>query len=209
MRRTSLLLTMSLVAVSAVGVGAHGIWFAQRAGQLAMIYGEGAEDGEIVKRLPGVRSIAGFDADGVEVPTKLIPTDHLLFVDVQQKPAVIAGALDNGLWTVGPDNREVNKGKNEVRGAKSSGHYFKYAVHLRGDLKKPLGPLPGQALQLTPVTTVLPRRIGDAITLRALFQGRPLAGAEVIADFVNDPDAAPLRTDRDGRITLKIRNQGL
>lgn len=51
--------------------------------------------------------------------------------------------------------------------------------------------------------------MGDSLTLRTLFQGKPLAGAAVLADFVNDPDATPLRTDKDGTVTLKVRNQGL
>jgi hypothetical protein len=195
--------------VSVVDLGAHGIWFAQRSGELALIYGEGAEDGDMVKRLPLVRGIAAYDASGAPVETTLVRTDRLVLVDLKHKPVVITGVLDNGIWTVGPDNREVNKGKSQVPGAKSSGHYFKYAVHMTGDLKAPLGALPGQVLQLTPVNAGLPKRIGDSITLRALYQGKPLAGAAVIADFVNDPEGALLRTDKDGTLTLKVRNQGL
>ena len=127
---------------------------------------------------------------------------------MQKKPMVLTGVLDNGVWTVGPDNNEVNKKKNEVPNAKSSGHYFKYAVHIAGDLKMPIAALKGQVLQLTPVSAALPRRMGDALTLRALYQGKPLAGAAVIADFVNDPEGTPLRTDKDGLITVKSGIRG-
>ena len=172
-------------AVSAIYLDAHGIWFGQRAGQLALIYGEGAEDGVTVSKLPGVRTAAAYDGSGAPLATRLIPSDHLLFVDLQQKPAVVTAVLDNGIWTVTPDGGEVNKPKNEVRGARSAGRYYKYAVHLLGTLKKPLASLPDQTLQLTPVATVLPRRSGDPLTLRALFEGKPLANAEVTVDFVN------------------------
>ena len=207
MKRTWALL--AVMALAGINVDAHGIWFAQRSGQLAMIYGEGAEDGEIVTRMTGVSGVAAYDATGAVVLTKLIPTDHLLLIDIQQKPVVITGVLDNGIWTVTPDNQEVNKSKSQVPGAKSSGHYLKYAVHLRGNLKAALGPLPGQILQITPVNPALPTRIGESLRLRALFQGRPLGGAEVIADFVNDAEARPLRTDKDGLVTMKVRNYGL
>jgi nickel transport protein len=208
-KTTSALVLIVVLAVTAINVDAHGIWFAQRSGELAMIYGEGAEDGDMVKRLAGVRGVAAYDASGDPVATRLIPTDHLLFVDTQQKPVVITGVFDNGIWTVTPDNREVNKPKSEVPGARGSGHYLKYAVHVRGDLKTSLGALPGQTLQITPVSAALPKHMGDPLTLRALYQGKPLAGAAVIADFVNDVGATPLRTDGDGRVTVKVRNQGL
>src|SRR5687767_5562200 len=114
MKRTSSSLLIFVVAIAAINVEAHGIWFAQRSGELAMIYGEGAEDGEIVTRLASVRGVAAYDASGATVGTRLIPTDHLLFIDTQKKPVVITGVLDNGLWTITADNREVNKGKSEV-----------------------------------------------------------------------------------------------
>jgi nickel transport protein len=210
MKNNALVLTcLAFLTLSAVHLDAHGIWFAQRAGQLALIYGEGAEDGVIVSKLPGIRAVAAYDAAGASLTTKLIPSDHLLFVDTQQKPAVVTAVLDNGIWTVTADGSEVNKPKNEVPGAKSAGRYYKYAVHLLGTLQKPLAALPDQMLQLAPVTAALPRRSGDPLTLRALFEGKPLANAEVTVDFVNDPESAPMRTSADGTVTLKVRNQGM
>ena len=49
-----------LIATSAAD--AHGIWFAQRATQLALIYGVGADDLDSVKRLPLIKSVSGYDA---------------------------------------------------------------------------------------------------------------------------------------------------
>ena len=51
--------------------------------------------------------------------------------------------------------------------------------------------------------------MGEPLQLRVLFQGKPVAGARVLTDFVNDPDGAPLKTAKDGTVTLKVRNQGL
>lgn len=45
--------------------------------------------------------------------------------------------------------------------------------------------------------------------VRVLFQGKPVAGARVIADLVNDPDAERIITGADGIATIKVRNQGL
>jgi len=209
MNKSALALCLALLTVTAAHLNAHGIWFAQRAGQLALIYGEGAEDGVIVSKLKGVSAVAAYTANGAPVATKLLPSEHLLFIDTALKPAVVTAVLDNGIWTVTPDGGEVNKPKNEVPGAKSAGRYYKYAVHLLAPLQKPLAALPAQTLQLTPVAAAIPRRSGDPLTLRALFEGKPLANAEVIVDFVNDPEGTPLRTGADGTLTVKVRNQGL
>ncbi len=59
-----------IVAISLAGVtiDAHGIWFAERSGELALVYGEGAEDDAIVSRAANVTGIAAYDAKGAAVP---------------------------------------------------------------------------------------------------------------------------------------------
>jgi nickel transport protein len=68
---------------------------------------------------------------------------------------------------------------------------------------------PQHTLQVVPVTTPLPVKMGESLQLRVLFQGKPAANARVLTDFVNDPDGQPLKTGKDGTVTLKVRNQGL
>jgi len=51
--------------------------------------------------------------------------------------------------------------------------------------------------------------MGKPLKLRVLFQGKPAAGARVLTDWVNDPDAKPIKTAKDGTVTIKVRNQGL
>ena len=196
--------------IATTGAYAHGIWFAQRSNQLALIYGVGADDLDAVKRLPKVKSIAGFDDSGQPVETKLVPTtDKLLLVNLDNQPAVVAAVLDNGRWSKTADGKWHNKGKDEVPDAVISERNYKYAVHLRLPLDKPLGPLPEQTLQIVPVKAKLPELLGQPVKLRVLYQGKPVAGARVQADYVNDPDSKPVKSGKDGSVTLKVRNQGL
>lgn len=189
---------------------AHGIWFAQRANQLAIIYGVGADDLDAVKRLPKIKSIAGYDEDGKFVETTLSPTtDRLVLVNVDNQPAVVAAVLENGRWSKTADGKWHNKGKDEVPNAVISERTIKYAVHLRLPLTKPMGPLPEQTLQIVPVKAKLPELLGQPIKYRVLFQGKPIAGARVQPDYVNDPDSKPVKTGKDGTVTLRVRNQGL
>ena len=55
---------IAAAAIAAIATPAfsHGIWFAQRARQTALIYGIGADDLDMVKRLPQAENIVAYDA---------------------------------------------------------------------------------------------------------------------------------------------------
>ena len=57
--------------------------------------------------------------------------------------------------------------------------------------------------------TDIPLEIGKPFSVKVLFEGKPLAGANIVTDFVNDPDMPPLKTGADGVATFRMRNQGL
>lgn len=206
---------LAVVAGLIAGMGAaslaqaHGIWFAQRSNQLALIYGLGADDLDMIKRQPKVKSVTAYDEHGKEVATQLTASGPLLVVNTDNQPAMVAGVLDNGLWSKTPDGKWYNKGKDEVPNATVSEHTFKYAVHLLKPLHGPVPILPGQKLQIVPVGDQLPEQMGKPLKIRVLFNGKPISGAEVQPDLLNDPDSVPLKTAADGTVTIKVRNQGL
>jgi nickel transport protein len=205
---------LALVASVIAGLGAatvaqaHGIWFAQRSNQLALIYGVGAEDLDMVKRLPKVKAVAAYDENGKEVPTQLAPSGPLVVVNTDNEPAIVAAILDNGPWSKTPDGKWHNKGKDEVPDATISEHTIKYTVHLRRlNVAPPV--LPAHKLQIVPLVKQLPQQMGQALTVRVLYEGKPVQGASVQPDFVTDPDSEPVKTGADGTATIKVRNQGL
>jgi uncharacterized GH25 family protein len=196
------------LAVSS-SAGAHAIWFAQRAKQLAFIYGVGADDLDSVKRLPLVNHVAGYDSNFKPVPTKLKVDGPMVMVESEGAPAVVTAVMPYGIWSKQPDGEWVKKGRDEVPGALMSTKNFKYTVHIAGPLSAPLPALPDQTLQIAPVSAKLPSKMGEPMKLRVLLHGKPVAGARVLADMVNDPDSPPLKTGKDGTVTIKVRNQGL
>lgn len=213
MQNTTTRLAVALAACAALwqagAAQAHGIWFAQRADRLALVYGDGAEDLDAVKRLPKVTSVGGFTAAGAPVPAPLEPEGRLAFVDLQAQPALVAATMNNGIWTRDGQGKWHGKGKDEVPGATVSGRYFKYNTHL---VTLPAGagrPVPGLAFQLVPVGASFPRHIGEPLTVQVLYDGKPLPGAKVWRDVVTDPDGEPLTADAQGKVTLPVRNQGL
>lgn len=198
----------AVAALAATAADAHAIWFAQRSKQLAFIYGVGADDLDSVKRLPLVRSVAGYDAAYKPVPTRLREAGPMVMVDSDTPVTVVTGVMDNGIWAKMPDGEWVKKTKAEAPNAVITTHNFKYAVYLAGPLSAPLPAFPDQVVQIVPVGKI-PDKMGEPLTLKVLYKGKPVAGARVIADLVNDPDAAKQVTGADGTTTIKVRNQGI
>jgi nickel transport protein len=201
--------TIGAGSIVATAAHAHGIWFAQRSNQLALIYGVGADDLDAVKRLSLVKSVAAYDSYGKAVPTSLAANGPLAVVDTANRPAIVTAVLDNGNWSKTADGKWLKMSKDQVPGAVLSERTFKYAVRLLAPLSAPLVAMPGQTLQIVPVDAAIPQHSGQPMKLRVLYQGKPAAGAHVLSDWVNDPDADPLKTAADGSVTVTVRNQGL
>lgn len=215
MKRRSKFLSAALGSVAvlagfavSIPASAHGIWFAQRAKQIGLIYGVGADDLDAVSRMDKITSVVGYDADGQPVPTRLRAAGAVPVVDSDEPITVIGAAMDYGMWTKDKTGKWHNKGKDEVPGEiELSEHNFKYAVHMTAlDAKVPV--IPGHALQIVPMGPI-PETMGAPIMVKALYKGQPVAGAQIITEYVTDPDQIPAVTGADGTTTLRIRNQGL
>ncbi|MEO7657042.1 MAG: DUF4198 domain-containing protein [Sphingomicrobium sp.] len=189
-------------------VQAHGIWFAQRARQLALIYGIGADDLDMVKRLPLLNSMTGYDDNWKPVPTRLRVAGVVPVVDSDAPTAALGATMDYGVWAKRSNGEWVNKGRDEVSDAVVAEHTMKSAVFLAKMPKTPVPLLAGHLLQIIPQGEI-PQELGKPVSLKVYFQGKPFAGAQVLTDFVNDPDMPPLMTGPDGVAVFRLRNQGL
>ncbi|KQM27042.1 MULTISPECIES: DUF4198 domain-containing protein [unclassified Sphingomonas] len=208
LRSTMAALVLGGAVLAPTLADAHGIWFAQRAKQLAIIYGVGADDLEAVKRQPMLESLQAWDAALKPVTARLRTDGPVVVVDTDAKPALVSAVLPNGTWSKLPDGEFVKKGKDEVPGAKFAETTIKYAVTIQGPGVRQVPLIPAQLLQIVPVGAI-PATLGQPLTYRITFRGKPVAGAEVVNDMVNDPDAKPRVTKADGTVTLPVRNQGL
>ncbi|MCX7283114.1 MAG: DUF4198 domain-containing protein, partial [Novosphingobium sp.] len=196
-------------ALASSAAQAHAIWFAQRAKQLALVYGVGADDLDAVKRVPLVTSITGLDADGLPATASLRVAGAIPVVDSDEPLAVVAAVMDYGIWSRDAAGTWHNKGHDEIKDATISEHNFKYALHINEMPAKPIPLIAGHKLQIVPAQARLPEAMGQPIKLRAFYDGKPMAGVDIMQDYVNDPDQKPLKTDAEGYVTLPVRNQGL
>ena len=210
MRRTIAGVTMVAgLALAGGAAQAHGIWFAQRAQQLALIYGVGSDDLNMVRRLPLLSTMSGYDASWAPVPITITAEGPIPVVRSETPYVAVGATMDYGLWSKTADGRWFNNGRDQTPDAVLAEHTFKYAVHLTALNLGEMPALPGHRLQVTPVGGAIPEDMGSPLTVRVTFDGQPVAGAQLKTDYVNDTDMPPMMTGPDGTATFRIRNQGL
>lgn len=185
---------------------AHGVWLAERWGELGVIYGHGAGDDPYdPTRITEIHAIA---ENGNSVPVKVEKHETHAILKPAAEPAAVAINFDNGYWTEQNSGDWVNQPKNEVEDAKSAGHYIKNSLsllHVHGDLPA----FPQQMLQILPLENPIGHKAGDEIRVQVLFEGKPLSGVTVTPDYVGRDTAKSEPTDANGEVTVTLAADGL
>jgi nickel transport protein len=148
---------------------AHGIWFAERGGQTAIIYGVGADDLDSVGRKDSYQQIAAYDASYQPIEATLRAAGPVLLVDTDMQPTLLSVVLDNGTYSQDAAGKWEKGGRDVHPGAKVAETAMKYAVSIQGPLARPIPSLKGQVLQIVPVTP-LAAKLGEMMTYRVLFK---------------------------------------
>lgn len=218
-RRVISTAALAALMMSTVAAQAHGIWFAQRGKQLAIIYGLGADDLDMIKRLPKVQSVQGYDAEWNPVSVTLQPVGLVPIVDSEAPITAVTAVMDNGIWSKDKNGEYHQMGRDQMPDAILSERTMKYAVHLvgladrpkdfKGTLDAKIPVIADQRLQIIPVDGQIPGDMGKPLTVKVLYDGKPVKDVPIKTDFVNDPDQEPLMTDANGMVTFPVRNQGM
>ncbi|WP_434626081.1 DUF4198 domain-containing protein [Pseudomonas sp. Z1-29] len=190
----------------AIDASAHGLWTEQRRGNIEVIYGHGAEDNAFK-----AQKISG--AWAYDLGDKMIPvtverlSDHARLQPLKP-PAVLAVALDNGMWSQTADKKWINEGRSKVPGAIESTQTFKYslAIYEPGAKLPKLEPIKFVILPEVDPLTVGP---GQSLPVRVLLDGKPAAGVKLVGDYRSAPNTVSTETDAEGRAKVLVRNEGL
>lgn len=207
MSRLGLALGTAAMAVLLAGPArAHAVWIAERIEKPTVVYGHGASDEAYD---PGkITRVLAIAEDGTTAEAKVLRGEANATLSLPDGTAAVVLEFDNGYWTKRADGSWVNEPRSKVPDAVEAGRYVKHHVAvLRGDVSLPS--LPAQPLQIVPLENPLTKKAGDALPVRVLLDGAPLAGAELIVDYINLDTLRAAPTDDDGRTTVPIRNQGL
>ncbi|WP_095144980.1 DUF4198 domain-containing protein [Pseudomonas sp. Irchel s3b6] len=202
----SLVLLGLIGALLSAQVSAHGLWTEQRRGNIEVIYGHGAEDNAFKARK--VSGAWAYDITGKMIPVTVQRlVDHARLQPLKP-PAVLAVALDNGMWSQTADKKWVNEGRSNVPGAVESTQTFKYSLAIYQPGAK-LPALDQLKLLILPEVDPLTVGPGQSLPVRVLLDGKPAAGVKLIGDYRNAPNTLSTETDKDGRAQLVVRNEGL
>lgn len=195
-----------LAAMLAGQVSAHGIWTAERRGNIEVIYGDGAEDNAYdPKKISGAWAS---DLRGGRIPVTVEKLEDHARLKPTESAAVLSVALDNGYWTQAPDKKWLNVGETQVPGALDSGRYYKYTLAVLEEGAK-LPPLDKLKLVIVPQQDPLSVEAGKELEVQVLVDGKPASDVELVADFVNAPDEVATKTDAQGKAKIIVRNRGL
>ncbi|MHC8304227.1 DUF4198 domain-containing protein [Pseudomonas sp. PB3P13] len=192
-----------LVATQA---SAHGLWTEQRRSNIEVIYGHGAEDNAF--KPMKISGAWAYDSNGKMIPVTVQRlVDHARLQPLKS-PAVMAVALDNGMWSQTADKKWVNEGRSKVPGAIESTRTLKYSLAIYQPGTK-LPKLDQMKLLILPEVDPLTVGPGNALPVRVLLDGKPTAGVKLIGDYRSAPGTVSTETDAEGRAKVLVRNEGL
>jgi hypothetical protein len=132
-------LAMAAAGALTTAAHAHGIWTAQRHGDLAIVYGHGA--GDEAYKPEKVKSAVSYLASGEKRDSKVLHQAKNALVEPAPDAVALTVTLDNGIWTKGPDGKSVNKPKSQVTEAQSASRSVKINTTIlkSGAAPKPTG----------------------------------------------------------------------
>lgn len=143
------------------------------------------------------------------MPVALKPEARNAVLDASPDLAAVALSFEDGYWSQGADGKWVAGPRSQVPTARKTGYYMMYTTtvlkHAAAGAAKPFG-LP---LEIIPLADPLSLKRGQRLSVQVLFEGRPLAGAKVLADYVGDTHGVALTTDARGRVQLRLHSSGL
>ena len=96
-------------------VDAHGVFFANRLDEKALVLGEGPLDNAYSPEM--VKGIVGLDNNGMVIPVQVIKHEKNVVVVPNDKLGITVTDFDYGYWTKDKDGKTVHKPITEVPGA--------------------------------------------------------------------------------------------
>lgn len=154
--------------------------------------------------------VIGQRADGSLLPPLAVDSSDAPYWSLQAPPglAMLTVGYRGGLSGQRPDNRWVDGPRGTDPTVIKVGRYDKYLLAVLDRAADP-AKAPATRLQLRPVVNPLGLARGDPLRVQLLFDGKPMAGVPVMADYAGNADIRHAVTDAEGWADVVVQNQGL
>lgn len=113
---------------------------------------------------------------------------------------------EDGMDYVVAERRKLGESNRE--GRERYTRFLKSLLQVGGERDETFKKSSGARLEITPLENPYSKKVGDRLSLRVTFDGKPLAGKTVFADN-RDGTSQKMATGRDGKFTMKIDRGGL
>ena len=190
----------------AVPTDAHGVFYANRLDQKALVLGEGPLDNAYDPAC--VQRIDAYDVNFEPTTVERVDAGNHVIVVPGDDLGVTATFFDYGYFAKTTDGQVIpTRDYESVENLKAVTYARKYNVHYWNAAVKQ-GGLYNVPIQIVPAVNPLTLRRGDALRLRIYKDGQPYANAPVIADVLGDL-TTETNADANGYITVRVANNGL
>lgn len=196
----------TLVSSAAMtAVDAHGVWFANRLDEKALVLGEGPLDNAYSPSC--VQKIDGYTTMGQVAPVTVVNHHKNVSILTPDNLGVTATYFDYGYFTKTTDGKMVHKPFNEVPNAAKTTHAIKWNINYWDASAKPMV-ISDMPIQIVPMVNPLTLKKGDTFEIQVLKDGKPMANAPLIKDVLNDLTNES-QADANGRATVTVNANGL
>ena len=204
-------LSAALGAVVGLGLyaapaDAHGVYFANRFDQKALVLGEGPLDNAYDPAC--VQRIDAYDVNFQPTTVERVDGEKNITIVPGDDLGVTATFFDYGYFAKTTDGQVIpTRDYSNIENLVSVTHARKYNVHYWSEAVKP-GGLYNVPIQIVPSVNPLTLRRGDTLELRIYKDGQPYANAPVIADVIGNL-ASEMQADANGYVSVRVANNGL
>lgn len=193
-------------AITLTSASAHGIWITPHYGELGIVYGMGAYDDSYSTEK--VKEVKAYDKNFKATNIKLNKHANYVSISPEKNTSIITSFFNNGYWEKGKVKKWVAVEKDEIKSAKDTSTSLKYNISILDSYEGEMKPFKNLPVQIIPHTNPAKLHQGDKVTVTVYVGGKPKKDVTLTADYINDFQNK-IKTDKDGKATLIIRNAGL
>jgi len=195
-KAAALLLAVTM-AMGAAAASAHDYWIEKRGDGYAAVYGHGDQRLEYE---PGrLKNATVYSASGKILDYRKEIQSKAIIIRPSGSACLILADLESGYWSktiYGLKNLPRRKATRPIESFKA----YHYSKSIISGGEAAIKPLEGLKLDIVPLKNPLELRSGDALQLKVLLGGKPLAGATVEGDH----QKAGV-TDREGLVKVVLK----
>lgn len=195
------LIFLAYLTVTAAYALAHDVWvIPDGSKQVQLVFGH---PGDLESYDPGrVVSTIAIDRRGQRLEPATTIRDGCLRITPTADTILISVHYDHGVWTEDAEDNLVNQPRQAVPGHLSSVHEQMYSKSLLGWSAAAGRPV-GTIFEIVPLANPFALKPGDELPVQVLYDGAPLAGAELEMLGVFDL----FFTNREGKVSLPVPDE--